>query len=108
MPKFLVHGTYSAEGLQGLRKDKASGRRRVLKKALTALGGKLESIYYTFGDDDVIVLADVPSNVAAAAISLAASSSGLVRVKTTPLLTVDEVDEALEMTTSYRAPGAKG
>ena len=108
MPKYLVSGSYTAEGLQGLQKDKASGRRRALKKAVSGLDGKLEAFYYCFGADDVIVIADMPNNVSAAAISLAASSSGLVRTQTTPLLTVDEVDQALEMTTAYRPPGAKG
>jgi hypothetical protein len=27
MPKCLIHASYSAEGLKGLQKDKASGRR---------------------------------------------------------------------------------
>lgn len=107
MPKYLVRGSYTAEGLRGLQEDKASGRRRVLKKAISGLKGKLEAFYYSFGDDDVVVLVDAPDNVSVAALSLAASSSGLVRVNTTPLLTVEEVDQALEMSTGYRPPGAK-
>ncbi len=107
MPKYLVSGTYSPEGLQGLQKDKASGRRRVLKKAIAGMGGKLESIYFSFGGDDVYVTADMPNNISAAAISVAASASGLVTVTTTPLLTVDEMDEALALTTGYVAPGEK-
>lgn len=105
MPKFLIHGTYSAEGLKGLQKDKASGRRRALTSAIEALGGKMESFYYTLGAEDVVVVVDVPSTAAVAAMSIAASSSGLVRVSTTPLLTVEEVDEALGIATAYRAPG---
>lgn len=108
MPKYMVAGTYSPEGLQGLQKDKASGRRRVLKKAVAGLGGKLESIHYSFGGDDVYCIADMPNNVSAAALSVAASASGLVSVSTTALLTVDEMDEALAMTTDYVAPGEKG
>jgi hypothetical protein len=33
------------------------------------------------------------------------SASGLVRTKTTPLLTVEEVDKALAKSINYRAPG---
>jgi hypothetical protein len=33
------------------------------------------------------------------------SASGLVRTKTTPLLTVDETDQALQKSANYRAPG---
>jgi uncharacterized protein with GYD domain len=108
MPKFLVTGSYTAEGLQGLQTDKATGRRRALKKAVASLGGKLESMYFSFGDDDIVVLVDMPSNASAAAVSIAAASSGVVRVKSTPLLTVEEVDEALELAPTYRPPGVKG
>jgi uncharacterized protein with GYD domain len=103
----LVQASYTAEGLRGLQKDKASGRRRALKKAIDGLGGKLEAMYYCFGDSDVVVIADLPESVSAAAISLQASASGLVRTSTTPLLTIEEVDAALEKGVDYRAPGAK-
>lgn len=105
MAKYMIQAAYTAEGLQGLLRDKASGRRAAVSRALEALGGKLESIYYSFGDYDVLVIADVPDNVTAAAVGLNVSSSGLVRTRTTPLLTVDEADKALQKTIEYRAPG---
>jgi hypothetical protein len=52
-----------------------------------------------------LAILDVPDNVAVAALSLAASASGLVRSRTTPLMTVDEVDKALAKNPNYRAPG---
>jgi uncharacterized protein with GYD domain len=55
--------------------------------------------------DDVIILLDLPNNVTAAAMRLATSTTGLVRVRTTPLLTVEEVNQALQIKTRYRAPG---
>src|SRR5438876_294274 len=106
MPKFLIAGSYTPEGLRGLAKDKASGREAAVKDALATIGGKLESVYYALGENDVYVLCDCPDHVAAAALSLAASSSGLVRTKTVPLMTVAETDRALSMKTGYRAPGA--
>ena len=50
--------------------------------------------------------ANFPDNITAYALSLATSSSGAVQVRITPLLTVEEVDQALEIQTQYRAPGA--
>jgi uncharacterized protein with GYD domain len=47
----------------------------------------------------------MPDNVNAAAMSMAIAASGLVRLKTTPLLTVEEADQALAKSVSYRAPG---
>jgi hypothetical protein len=37
MAKFLVQATYTAEGLRGLQKDKASGRREAITKAVKSL-----------------------------------------------------------------------
>ncbi len=107
MPKFLVTGSYSAEGLRGLAKDKASGRQAALKKAFEALGGTLEGLYYALGDEDVYVLGECPDNVSIAALSVAASASGMVRTKTIALLTVEEMDRALKMNPGYWAPGAE-
>ncbi len=87
MPKYLIQGTYSSEGLQGLIRDKPSGRRAAVTRAIESIGGKVEAVYFAFGDYDVVVLADVPDNVAAAAVGFTVSSTGLVRTRTMPLLT---------------------
>jgi uncharacterized protein with GYD domain len=105
MPKYLIQASYTPEGLKGLHKDKASGRRTAVMNALEPLRGKLESMHYAFGQDDVIAILDLPDNVSASAVSLAISASGLVRTRTTPLLTVEEVDQALQKTVNYKAPG---
>jgi uncharacterized protein with GYD domain len=105
MPKYLIQASYTAEGLKGLQKDKASGRRQAVLNALEPLRGKLESFNYAFGDDDVVAVIDMPDNVNAAAMCLAIAASGLVRLKTTPLLTVEETDQALAKSINYRAPG---
>ena len=62
-------------------------------------------MYYSFGDDDVIAIVDLPNNASASALSIAVSSTGLVRNKTIPLLTVEETDEALSMAAGYKGPG---
>ena len=105
MPKYLIEGTYTPEGLKGLAKDKASGRKAAVQAALKSVKGKVESFHFAFGSYDFLVIVDIPDNVSAAAISLAVGTAGYVRLKTIPLLTVDEVDQALAVTTKYRAPG---
>jgi uncharacterized protein with GYD domain len=105
MAKFLVKGNYTAEGLKGLQKDKASGRRAAVASACESLGGKLDALYVSLGGHDVVAIVDLPSTQAVVSLSVAISSSGLARTKTTALLTVEEADQALAKSVSYRAPG---
>jgi uncharacterized protein with GYD domain len=106
MAKFLIEASYTAEGVRGLVKDKASGRQAAVKQALAAVGGKLDAFYYAFGDVDAFVVCDCPDNISAAALALSVAASGMVRIKTIPLMTVAEADQALAKMAKYRAPGA--
>ena len=105
MAKYLVHASYSVEGVKGLLKDGGSARRAVAKGAIESLGGKLEAFYFAFGDSDVIAIFEAPDNVAMSALSLAVGAAGGVSTKTTVLLTPEEVDQVVKKTASYRAPG---
>ena len=105
MPKYMMQAKYTTEGIKGLVGDSASGRRADVQAAVKAVGGTLEAFYYAFGDDDVVCIMDLPNNVAATALAVTSCGSGGLRVRTTPLLTVEEVDQALEIQTKYRAPG---
>lgn len=107
MPKYLMQASYTPEGLKGLARDTAAGRKAAVQAALKSMKGKLECFYYSFGADDVILVVDVPDNASAAAIALKTAATGLVKIRTTPLLTPDEVDQALAMPAKYRAPGAE-
>ncbi len=69
------------------------------------LGGRVEAFYYAFGDTDVYVIVEAPDNVTAAAVSLAITASGAVSLKTTPLLTPEEIDKAAKKSVPYRPPG---
>ena len=105
MPKYLFQATYAAEGIKGLEKDKATGRKAALPHAVEALGGKLEAFYMSFGEHDWILIADLPDNICASAFSLAVSGSGLLRSTTTPLITVEETDKAFQKKAKFQAPG---
>jgi uncharacterized protein with GYD domain len=105
MSKYLFQASYSTEGVKGLLKDGGSKRREVVEQLTKALGGTVEAFYFAFGDDDVYIITDVPDNVTTAAVSLTVNASGAVKVKTTVLLTAEEVDQATRMTVNYRPPG---
>ena len=105
MPKYLLQASYTTEGVKGLLKDGGSKRRAVVEQLTKALGGRVEAFYFAFGDDDVYIISDVPNHVTMSAVSLTVNASGAVKVKTTVLLSAEEVDQATKMTVNYRAPG---
>ena len=106
MPKFLIKGSYTADGAKGLMKEGGSARKAAVEKALAGIGGHLESIYYAFGDTDIFVIVDVPDMVSGLALSLTVNASGAATATTIPLLTVQDVDAAAKKTVSYRGAGA--
>src|SRR5207237_5317057 len=101
MPKYLISASYSAEGLKGLQRDQASGRRTAVTSAVEGIGGKVEAFYYALGEDDAYVIVDLPDNVSAAALGITVSAVGLARTRTTALMTVEEVDRALEKSVNF-------
>ncbi len=105
MPKYLFHGSYTLEGVKGVLKEGGSSRRETIAQLAQSLGGSLEAYYFAFGDHDFYVIMDLPDNVVAAAASLFGSASGALKIKTTVLLTPEEIDQAAKTTVAYRPPG---
>ncbi|GGS69210.1 GYD domain-containing protein [Nonomuraea spiralis] len=106
MPKYLLQSTYTTEGLRGLLRDGGSARRQAVDRLAQSVGGRVEQMYFAFGETDTYVILDLPSNAASAALALAVSASGAVRTNTIVLLTPEEVDEATRTEVAYRAPGS--
>ena len=107
MKKYLIKGTYSADGTKGLIQEGGSGRKTAIEKMLAAMGGKVESFYYAFGEDDVYLVIELPNDISAASVALRVNAAGLVRISMTVLLTPEDIDAASKKTVSYRAPGVK-
>jgi len=105
MPKYLIQGSYSDQGLKGLLQEGGSKRREAVEQLTKGMGGRLEAFYYAFGKDDFVIIVDVPSNVDATALSLAANASGAVESRITVLITPEEVDQATKKTVKFRPPG---
>jgi len=105
MPKYLVQANYVGEGVKGLLKEGGSSRRAAVEKLIKSGGGKLETFYYAFGETDLYVIADMPDNASMAAVALTVAASGVINLKTTVLMTPEELDNAAKKTPIYRAPG---
>ncbi|MGW5325345.1 GYD domain-containing protein [Streptomyces sp. NPDC004014] len=105
MPKFLIQASYTAEGTRGLLGEGGSGRRAAVDQAVTGLGGSVEAMYFAFGADDVVLVVDFPDAAAMAAVALHVKASGALLTRATPLLTLEEVDEAARRQVAFRTPG---
>jgi uncharacterized protein with GYD domain len=105
MAKYLYRSSLTAEGIAGVRAEGGSARRAVVKDAIEKLGGSLEAFYFAFGDDDLVIICDLPDNETAAAFAMETSASGRVSVSTTVLLTPEEVDRSRTHESGWRAPG---
>lgn len=105
MPKYLFRAHLTPDGVAGIRAEGGTPRVEAVNAAIEALGGTVEAFYFAFGDEDSVLVADLPDNAAATAFALDVSSSGKVAVSTTVLVTPEEVDRAIAMKTEFRAPG---
>jgi uncharacterized protein with GYD domain len=105
MPTYMIKASYTAEGTRGLMKDGGTGRKDAIEALVTSRGGTLNGFYYAFGDDDLYIIAELPSNADLVAVSLAINASGGAKVKSNTLLTTAEIDEAVQKAVRYRPPG---
>jgi uncharacterized protein with GYD domain len=110
MPYYLLQVAYSIEGWNALV-NKPQNRIEAVRPAIEKFGGKIENAWYTFGDYDVVVVVQMPTNVDATAIAMAFAAGGACKsVKTTPLLTIDEAVQAMKKAAEcgYRPATATG
>jgi len=97
MAQFLFQIGYTSESWATQVRTQANVLERI-QPLLDGCEGSVISCFYAFGDDDLVLLADFPSGVEAAAFSLAATAGGSLRsIKTTPLLTVEQGISAMQL-----------
>lgn len=106
MPKYLWQVSYTEAGATGLLHDGGTARRDVITAMVESLGGKVEACYYAFGATDLIVIGEVPDEVAAVALSMRTAAAGGAHSQTIPLLTPEQLDEARHRVPAYIPPGA--
>jgi uncharacterized protein with GYD domain len=95
MSKYLVQVGYTAEAWTAMSRGPQSVMERVQASA-EALGGSIESLFFCFGDYDLVGVVEFPDSRGVAAWSMAVTSGGGVRAcRTTTLLSVEEGLQAL-------------
>ena len=101
MPKYKFDVSYTNEGVNGLLQVGGSHREQAVRELLSSVGGELESFYYAFGGDDAYIIAELPDEVAAGAVSLRISAAGTAAVKTTVLIEPATMDEIVKRGVDY-------
>lgn len=106
MALYMAQLSYTSEALATLVQS-PQNRAETARSLLGALNGTLIGWWLSFGEYDVVTIYELPGNVAAAALAIAVAAGGAVKaVKTTPLLTGEEMVEALREVpqAGYRPP----
>jgi uncharacterized protein with GYD domain len=104
MPKYLVQGYYTDQGLKGLLDEGGTKRRMAVEKLAKEMGGKLEVFYFAFGSDDFFIILDLPGNIDMAATSIVAQASGMVKSRVTILMAPEDVDQAVKRKVDFHPP----
>jgi uncharacterized protein with GYD domain len=90
MGHYLIEVGYTPEAWNTQIDTEANVIDRI-SPAVKACGGKIECIYYAFGERDLIGVMDFKTPEDAAAFGLAVAASGALSMyRTTPLLSVDQ------------------
>ena len=110
MPKYLYLGSYTDAAWKGMI-ETPPDRAGAAAKLAEALGGTTECFYYAFGEFDLVTIMELPDDAAAAALSLAVTSSGRVkRLSTHRLISAEEApamfEQAKTAVASYEVPGS--
>ena len=105
MGKYLLSGSYTQRGAQGMLKEGGVARHKAVEEMVSAAGGTLEAFYFAFGETDVYCIADLPSDAVATAISLTMSAGGAFSAQVTVLLTPELIDDAGKQQVNYTPPG---
>lgn len=106
MPKFLLRGRYTSKGWQGAVDEGFVSREAYIHQIAELTGSKVESVFWSFGDDHFYIVAEMPDAAAALARTLATNLTGATEVHTTQLFGAVEMDEVVAQMPEYRAPAA--
>lgn len=107
MAKYAIFFTFTGDTVKAFINNPGD-RGAVVSKLCESAGGRMENYYLMFGQWDGFVVAEVPDSKAAAAVSLAVSSSGAFgHVETHELIDLSDVNDILAAAggLAYSPPG---
>ena len=93
MPKFVILGNWTEEGIKTVKET--TNRARAAQEAAAKQGGKLE-VWWTMGRYDIVTVLDAPSAEAALSFLISLGMQGNIRTETLQAWSASEVDEVLK------------
>lgn len=105
MLKYLFTGSYTAEGVRALLADGGTARLEATERMVASLGGRVVSYDFAMGEDDFVLIAELPGDAEALSAAMSGSASGSLRVRTTRLVSPAEMDAVGRVRPDYHAPG---
>ncbi len=104
----MIQFSYKSETVDKLLKN-PEDRSIAVKQLVEKLGGKLLAFYFSFGDYDGVLIADMPDNISGLATTLVSfAAGGTTKLKTTILITVEEALAAMRKASGLRLEQPKG
>ena len=94
MGKYVLLLNWTDQGIKNV-KDTIK-RAESFKSYLERRGGKLTDLFYTFGQFDLVVTAELPSDEIAMSVSLGTGALGNVRVTTLKAFGLDETKRIVD------------
>ena len=94
MPYYIFLINWTDEGIRNV-KDSPK-RAAAARAALEKVGGKWHGLYYTFGQYDMVLIAEAPNDEAIMSVTLAVGSAGSVRTTTLKAFPESEAAKIIE------------
>lgn len=109
MPKFVMFFNYTSDTWSNMIKN-PSDRLAAVRESARSVGGDVESLYFMLGKQDGFLVIEAPDAAAAAAVSIAVTSTGAVRdLDTHEVIAAADLPAVLEKAGTaqgaYRPPG---
>jgi len=89
MAKFLMLGKYSLQAVKGITEKRTKKVIDVIEKSK----GRVDSMYASLGNYDLVFLVDFPGNFEAMKASIAITKLTGIGFTTSPIVTVEEFDK---------------
>jgi uncharacterized protein with GYD domain len=106
MTFYLIQASYTPQAIAAMIKnpqDRAAAVRPIMER----MGGKLHGLWFAFGESDIVAIAEMPSDISAAAVSMAIGATGAMSsYRSTALMTSAQAVEAMQKAsaTGYQPP----